>query len=77
MSGWMGLRSDLLHVLRIANADHDAEGNFYIDGTVITGLGGEEIVIDPSAHYYVCGRPLPLATLMNNTSYGLRGITVI
>lgn len=76
-AGWMGLKQDVLHTLMLANADRDTDGRFLVSGTVISGLGGEEVVIDASALYYVLGRAYGLAALMNNTAYGLHGITVL
>jgi hypothetical protein len=76
--GWLGMTDHVLHALRTVGADRDAEDNFLIDGGVASFMRlGEEVCISDGAHYLVGGQPRSLAALMNSTSYGVRGVTVI
>lgn len=77
--GWLGLADQMLSTLHTVHADTDPEGRFLVapHGSILTGLGGQEVCIDGTATYVVGGAPCNLAALMNSTSYGVRGITVI
>lgn len=76
--GWFGLLRHVEHALATVGADRDEHGAFLITGAPIaTGLGGDEVVVPREANYLVGGEPRCLAGLMNGTSYGVRGITVI
>jgi hypothetical protein len=74
--GWIGEPEQVLHVLGIAGADRDEEGNFLIFGEpVISGLTGD-MVVPAGSEYAVGGKRANLAALLASTSYGTR-VTVI
>jgi hypothetical protein len=75
--GWFGPASQLHHTLGVLGADHDPDGTYVVAGTVAVGIGGQEVVVGDDARYFVGGEPRGLASAMNATSYGTRGITVI
>jgi hypothetical protein len=74
--GWFGMLSQMLWALQVVGADQTG-GEFHVSGTVAVGLGGDEVVVGADANYFVGGQPSSLAGLMNSTSYGVRGVTVI
>ncbi len=69
--GWFGLSAQLLHFLRTVGADRAEDGKFLIGGLVVTGLGGEDVVLDAEAVYFVGGQPHGLASGLAGTSYGM------
>lgn len=76
--GWMGDAQHLLHALDLAGADKTENGDFLIEGLVVSFMGaGQELVVPAEANYFVDGRRASLAALMNSTSYGLQNVTVI
>lgn len=78
MSGWFGDRRMVLHSLNVVGADKDAEGRFLIaEKPVFRGIDPDEVVVPEETVYFVRGKRLSLAGLMNSTSYGLRGVKVI
>lgn len=76
---WMGMSKDVEHTLNTVGADKDKDGKFLISGAPpISFMGiGDEMVIGDEVMYMKNDQPVSLAHLMNGTSYGLRGITVI
>ena len=72
--GWVGIKSQVLHYLRIVGADRDEEGRFLIKGDVMTflGLGGEnaETLVGAKTVYYSNGKSCGLAAGLRSTSYG-------
>lgn len=75
--GWFGNREQLMHFLRVAGADRDAEGLFTISGEPISvGLGGYDVVIPAGTVYFVDGKAIGLASNLRGTSYGM-GVVVI
>jgi len=77
--GWMGEMQHLIHVLNVVGADKDEEGSFLIyNGGIHSFLGlGEEVTINDESEYSIGGKKASVAGLMNSTSYGFRGVTVI
>lgn len=75
--GWFGLASHVRSVLEVVGADRDEAGNFMVSGGMYVGLGEEEVAIDETAAVLVKGKWVPLASMMNDTSYGCRRLTVI
>lgn len=75
---WMGLESQMSSYLEVVGADKDPiTQRFYVVGTIIRGMGGDELIIGKDAVYFHNGKARPLAAAMNCTSYGLRNVTVI
>lgn len=75
--GWIGLTSELLHTLNTGGADRDPHGAFLLTGTpVACGLDPEECVVADGTCYLRHGQPVPLASLLNRSSYGVP-VTVI
>lgn len=78
MGGWFGDRRMVLYSLGVVGADRDPEGSFLIaEKPVAQGLDPDEVVVPEETVYFVRGKRLSLAGLMNSTSYGLRGVKVI
>lgn len=80
--GWMGTNGQLLHVLRTFRADTDDQGRFLIVGEMpatFLGIGGEnsEVVVSDEVKCLIGGQEVSVAHLCNQTSYGVRNITVI
>ncbi len=77
--GWMGDANHVKSALDTIGADKDENGDFLIVGKPpISFMGlGEELVLDDEVMYLLGGQPQSLVHLMNRTSYGLRGVTVI
>lgn len=76
--GWFGETHHLRYVLGMAGAEKDDDGAFIIVGApVCVGFGGCEVVIPDDAKCLINDQPVSIASLMNATSYGIRGITVI
>lgn len=76
--GWLGMADDVVYTLGVIGADRDEDGRFVVTrGGVASFMGaGEEVCISDDASYFVDGDPKPLAALMNDTSYGVRNVTV-
>lgn len=75
-NSWIGEENELLHTLRIFGAEQDAEGLFLIWGSpVIKGLDGS-IVVHGSCLCKINGQPVPVTSLLSQTSYGSK-VTVI
>jgi hypothetical protein len=74
--GWFGVKSQVLHYLRVVGADRDEEGRFILKGEVASymGLGGEnvDVAIPAETQYFVNGQPRNLAAGLRSTSYGLK-----
>lgn len=76
--GWFGLRRHVEHTLATVGADRDEHGALLIVGApVVVGLDPDEVVVPRETCYLVGGEPRCLAALMNGTSYGVHGVTVI
>jgi len=75
--GWFGLRRELLHALATFGCDRAPDGRFIVRGHVWSGLDEEELVVPGDAEAFIDGKPVSIAGLMSQTSYGLRGVTVI
>jgi hypothetical protein len=74
--GWIGMPDQLLYVLSLAGADHDAEGKFLIYGEpVFRGITGEDVV-HAKTEYSIGGERRNLVALLSSTSYGTL-VTVI
>ena len=68
--GWIGLHEEILNALRVAGADADTDGRFYVRGPIFTGLDPQEALVGDLAQYRCAGEWRPLAALMRETSYG-------
>jgi len=78
MSGWIGMKGELLHTLDTFGAQKDESGRVLIDGKPIVSFmgAGEEMVVPAEATCLIDGRLVGVAHLMSQTSYGL-GVVVI
>jgi|GEM_PF-4804648 hypothetical protein len=70
--GWFGRKDHMIHALRTMGADTDEDGRYLVKGHVVSGLGGEEMVIGNDAQYRMNGQWCGLVGLMNSTSYGIK-----
>ena len=80
--GWMGTNGELRHVLRVFGAERDEQGRFLIVGDMpatFLGMGGEnaDVVVSDDVKCLIGGQEVSVAHLCNQTSYGVRNITVI
>ena len=78
-NSWFGSLSAVLDFLRSQNADKAPDGeSFAIGGKgVVTGLGGQEVIVPPETVYYVDGLEAPLAASLFRAVPGVRkGVAV-
>lgn len=78
--GWLGRYGHVKHAIRTVNGDRDSDGEPKIDGILFfLGCKDEQadVAVGYDAVYYAEGKPIPLAPLMNSTSYGVRNINII
>jgi hypothetical protein len=70
---WFGTADQLRHFLTTMRADRDEAGRFLIGGCdgLVVGLGGQDVVVPPTATYFVNGRAGSLALDLRGTSYGM------
>jgi len=74
---WIGPHKAVLHYLAVVGADRGDDGRFIISGEpVVTGLGGDELVVPDGTVYFSNGHPLNLAAGLSSTSQGVGGIGV-
>jgi len=78
-TGWCGPLGNVKHAVRTVGGDRNEDGEVLYSG-VCTFLGLQDdradAVVGADAMYYVDGEPVPLAPLMNSTSYGIRNVAV-
>lgn len=78
-SSWFGSLSAVLDFLRSQNADKaPGQDSFAIGGkAVVTGIGGQEVIVPPETVYYIDGKEAPLAENLFRALPGARkGIAV-
>jgi len=77
--GWLGSASQLYNYLQVVNAKTDEGGKFLVRGNITSFLGvGDEFCVGEDAQYMAQdGSWVGLAAGLNQTSYGVRNITVI
>lgn len=73
IDGWIGSKEELMYYLRLMGCDRDPDGKFHVSGNISSLLGmGEEFVVGADVCYFVLGRPVPLASGLRETSYGVK-----
>jgi hypothetical protein len=77
VQGWTGTKEELMNTLAVFGCDRDQDGNFCVDGTIVSFMGaGRDYTVGGDAVYYKNGRPLPLASALRATSYGLHVVVL-
>lgn len=69
--GWIGMAGQVEHYLAMVGADRDEQGRFLVGGSVVVGMGGEEVVLGNDAYYLAGGQKCNLAAGLRSTSYGV------
>jgi hypothetical protein len=74
---WFGATEDLLAALKQADADTDVKGYKIAGENVITGLGGDEIIVPEGTFYFVHGQRHRLADLMRKKGKGVSPMLIM
>lgn len=77
-AGWIGTRGQMLHALQTFGVDTDEEGKILIkNGLPFSFLGIDqgdetEVLLPGDIECFIAGKPVSIASLMRQTSYGCR-----